>query len=174
MAPGRRFDDDRRAQVHAAMSRELVQLRQLVRQFVDYTRLKTDRALVLGAGPATVATVMDELAATLAVSARVRVRVQDDLAVRADPDRLHQMVLALASALLRDAPAETELEITATAGEGTAEISVSAPVPGPIPGFEESGAAGIGLHVTCELALAQGGNVRAEASGYVLTLPLAG
>ncbi|MEA2294444.1 MAG: hypothetical protein QOE86_2083 [Solirubrobacteraceae bacterium] len=177
MAPGRRLDDERREQIHGAMRRELVQLRQLVRQFVDYTRLKTDRGLALGSGPASVGPVLEDIAFALSVAATMRVRAPDTLAVRADPDRVHQMILALAVALLRSTSGQAELTLTATAAAGRVEITVEGTGPGTLAGFEEGGAAGIGLHVTRELALIHGGDVRTDpgpngAARYVLTLPL--
>jgi signal transduction histidine kinase len=157
------------------MRRELVQLRQLVRQFVDYTRLKTDRGLALGSAPAPVKLVLDDIAFALAMNAHVHVRAPEALAVRADPDRLHQMVLSLAVAVLRSSAGDAEVALAAVADGGRVDIVVDGGAPDgrdPI-GFDEGGAAGIGLHVTRELALAQGGDVRAHGTTrYVLTLPL--
>lgn len=176
MAPGRPFDDARREQVHAAMSRELVQLRQLVRQFVDYTRLKSDRELALDIQAVAVRPVLDEVASALATSGAVEVVGADDVMALADRDRLHQMVLTLTTTVLRAAPALPEAHVAVRAAGAGVDIVVSGGVPGAPSTFEEGEPAGIGLHVTRELALAQGGDVRADptpegGTRYTLTLP---
>jgi signal transduction histidine kinase len=169
MAPGRRFDDERREQVHAAMTRELVQLRQLVRQFVDFTRLRTDRDLDLSIEPTPVRPVLDHVTTALAATGTVEVSGVDGLHVRADPNRLHQMVLSLTAEVLRGAP-RARVAVH-DAGEAV-EIVVS----GPARPDATGDAAGIGLEVTRELALAHGGLLVSEVRGrdeasYTLRLP---
>jgi signal transduction histidine kinase len=176
LAPARHQDDDRREQVHAAMTRELVQLRQQVNQFVDYARLKTERDLQLHPQPVAVRPVLDEVATALAAGGGTEVTADPDVTALADPSRLHQMVLSLANAVVRAGPAVAAVSLAATASDGSVDIVVAGGAPEAPVTFEEGQAAGIGLHVTRELALAQGGDVRAEPAGgggtrYTLTLP---
>ena len=92
---GRELSPERRAQLDAVMRQETLALRQLVRQFVDYTRLKTDRDLDShGAGRRR----RDRSAR------RWRPRPSRMICppVAADVDRLHQMLTSLATDVVRE------------------------------------------------------------------------
>jgi signal transduction histidine kinase len=178
LAPGRRMDDNRREQVHAAMSRELVQLRQLVRQFVDYTRLKTERDLALQVSVTEVRPVVDEIATALVGSATLDLRLEPGLTATVDRERLHQMLLGLIGSAMKASPGSPGVRLEGRSAGSGVELVVHGPGPAPAAPFAEGGPEGLGLYVTRELARAQGGDVAvvtaAEGTRYTLSLPRGG
>lgn len=168
LATGRRLPEGRRAQLDAVMHQEALALRQVIRQFVDYTRIKTERDLMLDIRPVD----LRALAATLA-----RATVSDELPpVRADAERLHQMLTSLVADVLRGVTRSATATIAATRADGQVAITVTGPAaPRRNPFDETGGSTGVGRYVTAELARAHGGTVGLAAgpaggSRYTLRL----
>jgi signal transduction histidine kinase len=179
LSGGRELPPDRRAEVDAVMRREVIALRQIVRQFVDYTRLKTDRDLQLRAEPVALTPLAEDVASALAGSGEVTVEAPGtDAPAAVDPDRAHQMVTAIAMEALEGTSAIT---LTVRAAGDAVVITATSPHPPRERPFTEGGegsAGGLGLFVTRELARRQGGELNAESTPdggarYVLTLPRA-
>jgi signal transduction histidine kinase len=183
---------ERRAEMHAAMRRELAQLRHRVRQFVDYTRLKTDRELRFQPRDTDVAEIAHDVARAFAAEAGVQVEAPLGL-VRAtvDPDRLQQMLMSLVANAVKLSPPGSPVRITAAASGTHVEVAVIDRGPGIPPEgvaalFAEGrpatdGApegAGLGLYLVRELVRAHGGEVRVDTergrgSRFTLVLPSA-
>ena len=165
---------ERREEMLAAMRRELAQLRHRVRQFADYTRLKTGRELRIDARPTDVLTVARGVTEAFVAEAHVSVSVPPDIPeVRMDPDRLHQMLMSLVANAVKLSPPGAGVVITAAATDGRVEVSVADEGPGippeAIAGLFDEGrpattgapeGAGLGLYLVRELADAQGATVR--------------
>ena len=174
LAPGRKLDDRRREMVHATMRRELVQLRQQVRQFVDYSRLQTDRELAIRSEATPVRPVLEDVATALVGLGAVAVDADPAIAAQVDRERLHQMAMSLATAVLNASPGHPEVAVAAAVADGEVRLTVAGTGPLVEGAFEEEGTAGLGLHVTRELARAHGGDVHGEDNRrFVLTLPIA-
>lgn len=170
---------ERRRELDAVMRREVLALRHVVRQFVDYTRLKTERDLVLRPMPTRLEPIAADVVLALTSSGKVGVMPVEALpAALVDPDRAHQMIMSVTAEGLEGADAVT-LELAA--GEGVVTATVASPRGLRTRPFAEGGEgsnAGLGLHVTRELARRQGGDLAAESTAgggarYVLTLPQA-
>ncbi|MEA2169537.1 MAG: hypothetical protein QOF76_2837 [Solirubrobacteraceae bacterium] len=168
LVAGQTLSPERRAQLDTVMRRETLALRQLVRQFIDYTRLKTDRELERLGGRADVGMVGAQVGPT---------SVPHDLPhVAIDPDRLHQVLTSLAAEAMGDVGSTQQAQISATAAGGRVQITVTGPAPPRADPFAEGGAEGLGLYVTAALVQRVGGAVAlapaAEGgSAYTLTLP---
>lgn len=187
------LDPARRDQVHAAMRRELTQLRHLVRQFLDYTRLKADRSLAVTPRPTDVRPLLEEVAEAFSPHGDVRVDVDDSLReAHADGDRVHQMLMSLVSNAVKFSPPGTPVTISARGANGMVEVSVAdrgqgiprEVLPGLFdelrrgPAAEGPGGAGIGLYICRVLAEAQHGEVTVESeegagSRFTIRLPAA-
>jgi signal transduction histidine kinase len=187
------LDPARQEEMLAAMRRELSQLRHRVRQFADYTRMKTGRDLRIEPRSTDVAAIGRAVRDAFVTEAAVSVEFPDDLpAALVDPDRLHQMLMSLVVNAVKLSSEGSEVVIAGAQTAGGVEVTVSDRGPG-IPGralprlFEEGrpatdGApegAGLGLYLVGELAAAQGAGVRVdsrlgEGSRFTLVLPLAG
>ena len=174
-----RLDDARRGEALATMDRELVQLRHLGRQFVDYTRLKAGRQPTVRLRDVLVRGVLDEVAGAFVTRAEVNVDVPDGLKVRADPDRLEQIVMALVDNAVKYGPHKGPVDLRARAAGDGVEIDVTDRGPGLDPSmFEElrqgegvNEGAGIGLFISRALAEAQGGRISAAGSTVTVSLP---
>ena len=118
LVAGRPLSEARRAQVDAVMRREVLALRQVVRQFVDYTRIKTERDLALRPEAVELGAVVATVVVALESSGRLLL-VGPPAASPAliDPDRAHQMVTTLAAVALEGTD-EAQVELTATAAAG--------------------------------------------------------
>jgi signal transduction histidine kinase len=186
-------DPQRRAEMHAAMRRELTQLRHRIRQFVDYTRLKTDRELRIEVRDTDVAEVARGVADAFMTEAGVLVEAPPDLSRAAvDPDRLQQMLMSLVANAVKLSPHDTPVRIVAAEANGSIEVAVIDRGPGiareSVPALFEEGrhvtdgapeGAGLGLYLVRELARAHGGDVRVQTqlgagSRFTLVLPRSG
>jgi signal transduction histidine kinase len=180
---------ERREEMLAAMRRELAQLRHRVRQFADYTRLKTGRELRIDTRPTDVLTVARGVTEAFVAEAHVTVSVPPGIPeVRMDPDRLHQMLMSLVANAVKLSPPGAAVLISAAAVDGVVELKVVDEGPGippeAIAGLFDEGrpattgapeGAGLGLYLVRELADAQGATVRVETEpgrGSVFTLVL--
>ncbi len=179
LTEGKPLSEARRSQVDAVMRREVLALRQVVRQFVDYTRLKAERDLTLRPEPVELGALAASVVVALESSGRLLlVGPPEAPPALIDPDRAHQMVTALAAIALEGTDG-ARLELSATDTEVT--VTVTSEVPPPARPFAEGGegsAGGLGLYVTRELARRQDGEVTAEATPdggarYVLSVPRA-
>ncbi len=175
-----RLDDARRAEALATMDRELVQLRHLGRQFVDYTRIKAGRPPTVRLRDVPVRGVLERVAAAFVTRADVGVEVDGDPHARADPDRLEQIVMALADNAVKYAPPRSPVRLRAREADGHVAIEVVDRGPGVDPAlFEElrqgegvSEGAGIGLFICRALAAAHGGTISAHGDGEGSTVTL--
>jgi signal transduction histidine kinase len=180
-----RLDDARRGEALATMDRELMQLRHLGRQFVDFTRIKAGRTPTVRPRDTEVAPLLDQVAGAFDLRGVIEVHAPAGLRARADPDRLEQIVMALVDNAVRYGPHGEVVTVTARDGGPMVEIDVADRGPGPDPAIADSlfgelrqgedarEGAGIGLFLAAELARAQGGDVRVRASTFTLSLPAA-
>jgi signal transduction histidine kinase len=182
------LEPERQAQALSSLRREMVVLRHLSRQFVDYTRLKAGQPLTMRARDTDVGGVIEDVAAVFASRADIRVEIDGAAPVASvDPDRLQQMLMILVSNAVKYA-AGTPVSFTAAASDGTVRVAVRDEGPG-IPDdqldrmFEElssggSEGAGIGLYLCRAIAEAQDAEVDLESTGaggstFAITLPVA-
>ncbi len=170
---------DRREQLDAVMRREVIALRHVVRQFVDYTRLKTERDLLIRPEATRLEPVVSEIVIALTGMGRVGVVPTQPLPpALVDRDRAHQMVMSMTAEALEGADAaQVELGMA----DDRIIVTVTSAQPMRERPFAEGGegsSAGLGLYVTRELARRHGGDLEAlpsEDGGarYVLRLPIA-
>jgi signal transduction histidine kinase len=117
---------EQRAQAYATMSRQALRLRHLVRQFVDYTRLKAGRPLQFDARPIRVEPIVEEVAETQSDGAKIELELQDNLPnALVDPDRLHQILMNLVSNAIKFSPEGLPTRIVASSRAGSVEIAVT-------------------------------------------------
>jgi signal transduction histidine kinase len=177
-----RLDDARRGEALATMDRELLHLRHMGRQFVDFTRLRGGRTPTVRARSTELRPVLDRVAGAFLTRAELHVDADPALRAKADPDRLEQIVMALVDNAVRYAPGYP-IGIRARPVGATVEIDVSDRGPGIDrvtfdalrQGEDVSEGAGIGLFLCRALAEAQGGEIRTaerEGGGSVFTLSL--
>jgi signal transduction histidine kinase len=186
-------DPARQEEMLAVMRRELAQLRHRVRQFADYTRMKTGRDLRLEPRATDVAAVVRGVRDVFVVEATVLAELPDDLPpALADPERLHQMLMSLVLNAVKLSTEGSPVVIAAAASNGGVEVTVTDRGPGipaealprlfdegrPATGGAPEGA-GLGLYLVRELADAQGATIRVdtqpgEGSRFTLVLPSAG
>jgi signal transduction histidine kinase len=191
----RPLDDDRRVEIHQAMTREVARLRQLAVSFVDYTRVKAGRPISVEPRPIDVRAVLTDLGATFAPGLALVLDVPADLPrVHADRDRLLQVLTAIVGNAVRFAPPTAPPpSLVVRNGGSTITIAVRDQGPG-IPEhelphvFDElfrgstsagTDGAGIGLFLAKLLTEAQGGTITATSrpgagAEFVVTLPVAG
>ncbi len=175
----------------------------LVDDLLTLTSLDSPR---LRLAPVDVVAVLGDVAADLQVSApqrAVTVDAPDRLVVRADAERLHQAVLALATNAVRHTPPSTRISLRASAfGSGLVRLEVADDGPGiaaeHLPhvfdrfyrveagrgggtdgGAGAAGGSGLGLAIVAAIARAHGGTcaVRSapgEGAAFVLDLPVLG
>lgn len=169
---------ERRAQLDTVMRREVIALRHVVRQFVDYTRLKTERDLLLRPEPTRIEPVVSEVVIALTGMGRVGVSPTQPLPpALVDRDRAHQMVMSVTAEALEGTDA---VQVELGTDDGWLTVTVTSPQPLRARPFAEGGEgsnAGLGLYVTRVLARRQGGDLDALAhdggARYVLRLPIA-
>jgi signal transduction histidine kinase len=179
LAEGSELTRERRRELDVVLHREVLALRQVVRQFVDYTRLKTERSLELETVPLRIEPIAAEVVLALRGLGAVGIAPSDELPeVLVDPGRAHQMIMSVTAEALEGVdsvhlqfavdPAAVRLVVTSTRPARDRPFAEGGPGAG----------AGLGLYVTRELARMQGGQLEAEptedgGARYVLTLPRA-
>ncbi len=180
------LEDDERNELLDGMTSSANRLSRLLADLLTASRIQ-GTALDLEIRDLDLADQLDEIVRTASRAAEpgaVRLGRVEPLHVRADSDRLAQMVENLITNALRYGAAP--VEITAESDGPTAAIVVRDAGPG-IPEemrarlFERfatssQGGTGLGLYIVRELAQAQGGNAsyRAEDAAFVITLPTTG
>jgi signal transduction histidine kinase len=184
------LEGERRTMALSSLRREMIVLRHLSRQFVDYTRLKASGTIAVRPREADVAPVIEEVAGAFGARADVQVELDGAPAVAlADPDRVQQMLMVLVSNAVKYSPPGSTVTVEAATTAGGVRVAVRDRGPGIADDqrarmFEElsSGGdegAGIGLYLCRAMAEAQGAVVELEATGaegstFTILLPRPG
>jgi two-component system sensor histidine kinase KdpD len=170
---------EERGEMYETVRRQGILLRHLVRQFVDYTRLKAGRPLVFHRRPIGVREIVEEVAEAYGGEAKVELSLPNELpAVLVDPDRLHQVIMNLTSNAVKFSPPGERAAITARSDGSSLEITVVDRGPGIGPEklrhiFDESWrwsadngspGAGMGLYMARSLTEPQGARVTVVTS----------
>jgi signal transduction histidine kinase len=193
MAPGGELPPERREEAVRTMRRQAHLLQHLVRQFVDYTRLKAGRRLAINPQPSEIGSIVEQVAAVQPESNPIETDVPDDLPqVQIDPDRLRQVLMNLISNALKFSPAGSPPKIVARPAGDTITVSVIDQGRGIGPEervhlFEEfhrgdaeaRPGSGIGLYLSQVLMEPQGVRIEVESepgrgSTFTLMIPRAG
>ena len=184
---------EQRSQIYSAMRRQTILLRHLVRQFLDYTRVKTGRRLPFSPRAADVMPIIRDVVEAQSGPGSIEVEAEGDLpAALVDPDRLHQVLMCLVSNAVKFSPPGVAAVISARAEGESIEISVSDKGPGiepdniprlfddrPAEGETNGGpGAGLGLYLARTLTEPQGGQIMVsshpgEGSCFTIVLPRA-
>jgi len=186
---------EQRKQVYSVMRRQTILLRHLVRQFLDYTRVKTGRELPVKPRASEVLPIVAEVAEAHGGPGRVEVETSGDPPpALVDPDRLQQILMSLVSNAVKFSPPGSPATIRVSGELDSIQISVSDEGPGIadpqlVALFNErvaaagevngSPGAGIGLYLARALTEPQGGRITVtsrlgEGSRFTLVLPRAG
>jgi signal transduction histidine kinase len=168
-----------RSETYETVRRQAVLLRHLVRQFVDYTRLKAGRPLAFHRRPTSIRSIVEEVAEAHGGEAKVELTLPDELPpALIDPDRLHQVIMNLTSNAVKFSPPGERATISASSGPSSLEITVIDRGPGIGPDrlphlFQESlrlsgengsPGAGLGLYMARSLTEPQGAHVTVDSS----------
>lgn len=166
-----------RAELYEGMARRGTQLRRLVQQFLDFSRLEAGHPIVVRPVMANVGPSLDQAARDIR-GRPVQLHLPDDLPpAYVDPERLDQVLANLISNALKFSPPGSPISLVASATETTVEVvvadlgrGISASDLGRV--FEKfqrgSDAAGtpgtgLGLYVSRALMEAQGGRLAAAS-----------
>lgn len=188
---GEDLSAEERARLYERMGRRGVQLRRLVQQFLDYSRLGAGRPIVVRPALTDVAAAIADVEADVAGRRPVRVDVPPDLPPAfVDPDRLDQVLSNLVSNAVKFSPPGSPIYLGARANEREVDIVVADRGRGMskldlVNVFEKfrrgSGAvgttgSGLGLYVSRAIVEASNGTLRAasrlgEGSRFTVTLP---
>lgn len=183
---------DVRAKLYDRMARRGGQLRHLVQQFLDFSRLGAGQPIVVRPVLTDVAEVLNRLAVDLADRRSVKLEVAPDLPpAYVDPERLDQVLTNLVSNALKFSAPASPLQLAARVRGEVMEIMVTDRGQGISPDdlqhiFEKfrrgSGAAdvpgtGLGLYVSRAIVEAHGGALLAvsrlgQGSRFTVVLPL--
>lgn len=99
--------EDERAEIHETIARQARSLRGLVQQFLDFTRIESDRPLLVRPRPTDVVAAVDRVVSLFEHRRELVVGVSQNLPeAMADPDRLDQILANLVSNAIKysDAP----------------------------------------------------------------------
>ncbi|MGH9281623.1 MAG: PAS domain-containing sensor histidine kinase [Acidimicrobiales bacterium] len=180
-----------RGQLYERMGRRGLQLRILVQQFLDYSRLGAGRPIVVRPALTDLRFALTRLEADIAGRRPVTVEFPRDLPPAwVDPDRLDQVMANLVSNALKFSPAGSPITIEARATADTVHIEVVDRGQGMSPsdlatvfekfhrgaGAEGTPGTGLGLYVSRAVVEAQGGRLLAastlgEGSRFTVVLP---
>jgi signal transduction histidine kinase len=117
---------ERQTELLASMRRQAIRLRHLVRQFIDYTRLKSGRPLRIDPRPTDVKRIIEEVADAQRGYAAIELDLPEDLPpAMVDPDSLHQILMSLISNAVRFSPDGSPTTIAARSLSTSVEISVT-------------------------------------------------
>ena len=160
--------------VFLTVSNQARRLRRLVMQFLDHTRLEAGRDLSVSVRAMHVGHAVEAVVGSFGDRSLFRVDVPPDLPpVLADPDRVDQVLSNLVSNALKFSPAGQVVEISARREGRHVAVTVADQGRGISPkdlanlfqkyyrGYSAEGTegAGIGLHVSQALMIAQGGRI---------------
>ena len=180
-----------RSRLYSAMSRQGSQLRRLIQQFLDYSRLEAGRPIVLRAQPTDVRAALVRVQADVGPRRPVIVAAPADLPTAyVDPDRLDQVLSNLSSNAVKFSPEGEPVTLTARGTPDTVEIVVADRGRGMSPtdlarvfdkfhrgkGASGTSGTGLGLYITKAVVEAQGGQLTAssrqgEGSRFTVVLP---
>jgi signal transduction histidine kinase len=164
LTTGSELTPERRRELDTVLHREVLALRQIVRQFVDYTRIKTQRNPDLDLQPTRLEPLAADVVLALRGHGRIGIVPTEGLPdVLVDGSRAHQMIMSVTGEAL-DQVDSAQLEFASD--ETTVTLTVTTSHPPRERPFAEGGEgpnAGLGLYVTRELARLQGGDL--EVSG---------
>lgn len=183
---------DVRSELYDRMARRGVQLRHLVQQFLDFSRLGAGQPIVVRPVSTDVVESLEKVAADLAGRRPVTLELAPRLPpAYVDPDRLDQVLTNLVSNALKFSPQGSPLLLTARERNDSVEIVVSDRGQGIPPeelqhifekfhrgsGASEVPGTGLGLYVSKAIVEAHGGELLAESevgrgSRFTVVLPL--
>jgi signal transduction histidine kinase len=177
---GQPLPEPERDRVYSTMRRQTLLLRQLVRQFLDYTWVKAGRELEVSPRPTDVLPVVEEVALMQTDPGTIEVEADADLPdVMVDPDRLHQVLMSLVSNAVKFSPPGSSVAIRVLSDEESVDISVSDRGPGidasDLPSLFDEGrltvetpdggpSTGLGLYLARSLTELQGGRIEVTSS----------
>ena len=183
---------ERREEAFRTMRRQANLLQHLVRQFVDYTRLKAGRRLAIDPRPSQVGPIVEHVVSIQAESDPIEVDVPDDLPqAQIDPDRLRQVLMNLVSNAIKFSPPGSPPRIVARSQRESVEVAVIDRGHGIEPedrshlfeefhrgGAEAGPGSGIGLYMSRLLMEPQGVEIVVESdpgkgSTFTLVIPRA-
>lgn len=188
------LDDSARDEMLVVLRRQARRLRRLVLQFLDFVRSQAGQDLGLRFTSVDPVAVVRTVVDTVESSERVRVEAADDVpTVRADDDRLEQIVANLVGNALKYSPADSEVEVEVTATRDVVRLAVIDHGPGIAserltrlfgryergPATEVAEGTGIGLYLTRRMVEAHGGHLHVasrlgEGSRFEVSLPVSG
>lgn len=180
-----------RSHLYERMSRRGLQLRRLVQQFLDYSRLGAGRPVVVRPALTDIRFALTQLESDLVGRRPVEFDMPNDLPPAwVDPDRLDQVMANLVSNALKFSPPTSPIAVRARATADTVELEVEDRGQGMSPAdlaaafqkFQRGGGAedvpgtGLGLYVSRALLEAQGGRLLAastlgKGSRFTVVLP---
>jgi signal transduction histidine kinase len=184
---------ERQPELFASMRRQATRLRHLVRQFIDYTRLKSGRPLRIDPRPSDVKPIVEEVADAQRGYGQVELDLPEDLPqALVDPESLHQMLMSLVSNAIKFSPEGSATTIAVRSHATSIEISVTDrgagiasddlrqlfdEIPRSKSGNEDPGT-GLGLYMVHMLSELQGADVTVdskpgEGSCFTIALPRA-
>ena len=188
---GEDLDPRERGHLYERMGRRGLQLRRLVQQFLDYSRLGAGRPVVVRPAMTDIRFALTQLEADIAGRRPIVFDMPNDLPPAwVDPDRLDQVMANLVSNALKFSPAGSPITVVARATTDAVELEVADRGQGMGPadlatvfqkfhrgaGAEDIPGTGLGLYVSRALLEAQQGRLLAastlgEGSRFTVVLP---
>jgi signal transduction histidine kinase/ActR/RegA family two-component response regulator len=173
------LDADRQERAMETIERSTASLAQLVEDVLDLSRIITGklRLSVRDVEPASVVSAAVESARAVAAAKSIALGVVVDRsvgAVRADPERLQQIVGGLLSNAIKVTPENGRVDLVLRRASSDVVIEVRDSGPGRVP------MSGLGLSIVHHLVDLHAGTIRAEEGGddagvvFTVTLPLGG
>jgi two-component system sensor histidine kinase KdpD len=168
-----------RSQLYERMGRRGLQLRRLVQQFLDYSRLGAGRPIVVRPVLTDIRFSLTQIEADIASRRPVTLDLPRDLPpAYVDPDRLDQVMANLVSNALKFSPADSPISLQARSTTDTVEVVVTDEGQGMSPadlatvfkkfhrgaGTDEIPGTGLGLYVSHAVLEAQGGRLLADSA----------
>lgn len=176
---GENLGSRERGHLYERMGRRGLQLRRLVQQFLDYSRLGAGRPVVVRPAMTDIRYALTQLEADIAGRRPVAFTMPNDLPpAYVDPDRLDQVMANLVSNALKFSPSGSPITVEAKATADSVELSVGDEGQGMSPadlatvfqkfhrgsGAEDIPGTGLGLYVSRALLEAQGGRLLAAST----------
>lgn len=176
---GENLSSRERGHLYERMGRRGLQLRRLVQQFLDYSRLGAGRPVVVRPAMTDIRFALTQLEADIAGRRPVVFEMPNDLPpAYVDPDRLDQVMANLVSNALKFSPAGSPITVRARATERTVELEVADRGQGMSPddlatvfrkfhrgaGAKDIPGTGLGLYVSRALLEAQHGSLLAAST----------